>query len=190
MTIDTYWSPATMLSPMAVKMTAAIRAPADFARCDDRLDQPVEEAGALDDGGEAERAEDEPDRGQHRRHAAAREEVVDGRDAGVGNEAVGHRQVERLDVGRRARPASPTKAVMTCGWVNQAITPAKTALAEDGQERRRAAQRQDDQQHHRQQVEQADVELAGERCLGRRPVERRCPRRHPGGRGWRSLWRR
>ena len=32
MTIATYWSPAMMLSPIAVPMTAAIRAPVDFAR--------------------------------------------------------------------------------------------------------------------------------------------------------------
>ena len=53
--------------------------------------------GLLHDRGEAQRAEDQPDGGEHARHAAAGEQVVDRGVAARRHEAVGHGLVDGLD---------------------------------------------------------------------------------------------
>ena len=53
-----------MFRPMHVQMTDAMSGPSTSRGASDRPDEALEEAGVLHDRGEAQRAEDEPDRGR------------------------------------------------------------------------------------------------------------------------------
>ena len=112
--------------------------------CDDGPDKSLEEAGLFHDRREAQRAQDQPDRVQHRRHAATREQGVDGRVAGDGHETVRHRHVERLDSdGQRSRSRLADERGHELGLGEPRQHTGKDGAAEDRQERRNLADRED-----------------------------------------------
>ncbi len=115
--------------------------------------------------------EDQPDRGQHARHAAPREQVVDLGVAARRHEPVGHRRRRSPRCRRAAHPGpgSSTNASTTSGWVNDARTPENRATPKMARNGGDLPQREHDQQEQRQQVERRDVE--------RRAPARRGPRR-------------
>ena len=139
--------------------TEVIGAGVGVGAADDRRDEPVEEAGFLHDRGEAQRAEDEPDGGQHARHAAAGEQVVDRGVAARRHEPVGHRLVDGLDAVEDDALAGFVDERLDGGALGEAgEDPGEHGDAEDAEERRDLAQREHDQQRQRQQVERRDVE--------------------------------
>ena len=83
---------------MAVKMTDAMR-PVDFGASRDGSDEPLEEAGAFRDRREAQGSQDQPDGGEHRRHATAGEERIDRFVARCRYEARRKRRIDGLDPG-------------------------------------------------------------------------------------------
>ena len=178
MTIATYWSPATMLSPIEVPMTEAIRRPVDLARARTGWMSRSRNPASSMIAAKRQRAEDQPDREEHRRHAAAREQGVDRRVAGLEPEPVGHRLEDADDRGRERPELGPADERRDDGCLGEAGQHAGEQRAgEDRQEWRRPPHRQDDQQDHRQQVERRDPELVRERRLRLGRVERRAGRR-------------
>ena len=148
--------------------------PAASGAGDDRLEQPLEEAGMLHHCREGQGPQHQPDRGEQARHPAAREEGVDlAETPELLDEAGGHRRVAGLDGGGHG----PEARVVDEGLDGVPLQERSEDRGEqrgpqDGQERGQLQDREHHEQRQRQQAERRDVERLSRARRGRHRCSR------------------